>query len=83
MTRFMTNTSLPALATAALLSVGVSAASAQEFTVPNGAYSDHAAITANQRAPEFTALAFRVRSLGGENGQTATGGPAGGPNQGG
>jgi hypothetical protein len=79
----ITKTSLLAVAAATLLSIGASAASAQEFTVPAadaGAYSAPANARPSQHRGEYVAFAYR--GYGG-NGQTATGGPSGGPNQGG
>jgi hypothetical protein len=84
MKTFTTKTTLMAAATAALLSIGGTAmASAQEFTLPNGdagtAAASASATPAHARGG-YVALAYLSH---GGRGQTATGGPAGGPNQGG
>jgi hypothetical protein len=57
----LAKTTLLALATSALLTVGATAASAQEFTIPNGAFDHNAAAPASTGAAEFTAI-FQGRS---------------------
>jgi len=79
MKTFITKTSLLAVAAAAVLSAGVPAiASAQEFTRPADDGAAYAAPSRSHAQGEYLAYFSR-----GGAGQTATGGPAGGPNQGG
>jgi hypothetical protein len=63
MTRFITKTSLLAVATTALLALGASAASAQAFTY-SGSGVRAPAVTAAPARPSYNAFVFDGRAAG-------------------
>jgi len=78
MKTFTSTTALVAFATAALLSVGVASASAQEFTLPNGAFENQATTPAARAGGEYTAI-FQGRSAATDASQGAWGHAGGVP----